>query len=137
MPPMGSDFPGLPKYRPAPVEIWLWDGMREYKGTATALTREAVTAFLKLSRTGDATVIPTQVLVQGLIQQLKNKVVELKIMCQGMEAAVRARITSLKPDAANPRRLDLEAKFESPSERNQMILAQLSAKFPPPAPPKP
>lgn len=114
-----------------PVQVWFWDGQREYTGEAVELSADRVTALLKVSQFGDATVIPTQRLVEGLVKHLSQKVVEMKVAGEGMEATSKALITDVQPDFESPRRLLLQAAFQSPSERSASVLAKLAARVRP------
>jgi hypothetical protein len=108
------------------VQFWFWDGEREYEGEAIELSTERVTAFLKVHQTGDATVVPTRKLVEGMAKTLGRRTVELKLTSGTVEAAVKARITDVQPDFENPRRLLLEAEFEAPSAGTRAILGRLA-----------
>ena len=77
-----------------------------------------LTALLKLSQFGNATVIPTTKIVDGLRKHLSNRTVEFKISCQQTEAALKGTITLVQADFENGRRLLLEAEFKNVSERN-------------------
>lgn len=108
------------------VKIWFWDGLREYEGEAVEISSASATALLKMAQFGNATVIPTKKVMDGLIKHLSQKVVEFKCTSGILEAAVKAKITSVHPDFENPRRLLLEAEFQSPSEHNQKVLNRLA-----------
>jgi len=114
-----------------PVQVWFWDGEREYTGEAVDLSAAAVTALLKMSQFGDATVIPTQRLVEGLARHLSKRVVEMKVSHEGMEADVKALIAGVQPDFESPRRLLLTASFQAPSERNEAVLRKLAERLRP------
>jgi hypothetical protein len=109
-----------------PVKVWFWDGQREYTGEAVAVSGERMTAFLRMSESGHATVIPTPVIVQGLIKHLTNRIVEFKMTSGSLEADVKGRISSLNADFENPRRLLLEAEFQPSSERTAAVLLRLA-----------
>jgi hypothetical protein len=113
------------------VQIWFWDGAREYSGEAVELSAAAVTALLKMSQFGDATVVPTQRLLEGLVKHLTQRVVEMKVSGEGMEATSKTRITEVQVDFANPRRILLLASFQSPSERSAAVLAKLASRVRP------
>jgi hypothetical protein len=108
------------------VQVWFWDGERECEGEAIELSPERMTAFLKIHQTGDATVVPTRKIVEGMTKTLGQRTVELKIASGTMEAAVKGRITDLQPDFEQPRRLLLAAEFQAPSAGNRAILGRLS-----------
>lgn len=107
------------------VNVWFWDGEREYTGEAVALTSSQLTALLKMSQLGDATLVPTHAIVAGLGRHLKSRAVDIKVSCQGLEATVKGKVTLLQVDFENNRRLLLEAAFYPSSERNQAILDKL------------
>lgn len=107
------------------VKVWFWDGEREYEGEAVELSPSGSTALLKMAQFGNATVIPTRKVVDGLIKHLTHKVVEWKCTSGIMESAVKAKITLVQPDFENPRRLLVEAEFQSASEHNQKILSRM------------
>jgi hypothetical protein len=108
------------------VKIWFWDGEREYEGEAVDLSPERATALLKMAQFGNATVIPTKKVMDGLIKHLSQKTVEWKCTSGIMESAVKAKITLVQPDFENPRRLLLEAEFQPPSEQNRKILLRMA-----------
>ena len=107
------------------VQVWFWDGVREYTGEATSVSAEKVEADLKISQFGSATIVPTPVIIQGLIKHLTRRDVEFKISARGMEAATKGKVTAIGLDPKNKRRLILRARFTGPSERNQAILRRL------------
>ena len=107
------------------VHVWFWDGEREYTGEAEDLSASGVVALLKMSQFGDATVVPTHTIVGGLGKHLKSRSVDFKVSAQGMEASVKGKVTLLRADAENSRRLIIEAAFYPSSERNQLILGKL------------
>jgi hypothetical protein len=107
------------------VKVWFWDGEREYQGEAVELSPAGSTALLKMAQFGNSTVIPTRKVVDGLIKHLTQKVVEWKCTSGIMESAVKAKITLVQPDFENPRRLLVEAEFQSASEHNQKILSRM------------
>ena len=108
------------------VKIWFWDGQREYLGEAVELSAERATGLLKMAQFGNATVIPTRKVVEGLIKHLTKRVVDLKCTSGIMEAVVRAKITLVQLDFENARRLLVEAEILSPSEHNQKILRRMA-----------
>jgi hypothetical protein len=107
------------------VRVWFWDGEREYEGEAVELSPSGSTALLKMAQFGNATVIPTRKVVDGLVKHLTQKTVDWKCMSGIMESAVRAKITLVQPDFENPRRLLVEAEFQSASEQNRKILTRM------------
>lgn len=107
------------------VKIWFWDGQREYVGEAVEISPERATALLKLSQFGEATVIPTRKVVEGLLRHLDQRAVEFKCISGILEAVVKAKLTLVQQDFENPRRLLVEAEFRSPSEHHQKILKRL------------
>ncbi len=50
----------------------------------------------------------------------------MKVTGEGMEAASKALIADVQADFENPRRLLLQAIFQSPSERSEAILRKLA-----------
>ena len=107
------------------VHVWFWDGEREYTGEAEDLSPSGIVALLKMSQFGDATVVPTHAIVGGLGKHLKSRSVDFKVSARGMEASVKGKVTLLRADAGNSRRLIIEAAFYPSSERNQLILSKL------------
>ncbi len=122
--------PPKPVKRPA-VKVWFWDGQREYSGEAVDLSPQRLTAFLRMSQFGDATVVPARAIMEGLSRHLTGRTVDLKVSSGPIEADVKARIAGVNPDFENPRRLLLEAEFQSPPERTQSVLARLARTLPP------
>lgn len=108
------------------VKIWFWDGEREYQGEAVELSTERATALLKMAQLGNATVIPTKKLMEGLIKHLTGKIVEFKCTSGILEASVKAKIALVHPDFENPRRLLLEAEFQSASDHNRKVLNRMA-----------
>ena len=108
------------------VKVWFWDGEREYEGEAVELSPAGATALLKMAQFGNATVIPTKKVMDGLIKHLNQKTVEFKCMSGIMEVTVKAKVSLVQPDFENPRRLLVEAEFQPPSEQNRKILARLA-----------
>jgi hypothetical protein len=107
------------------VKVWFWDTVREYTGEAVSMTSTDLTALLKMGGTGMSTVIPSHAVMDGLIKHLSRRVVEFKVSGQSLEVNLKGTITEVQKDFENPRRLLLIAKFQSTSERNQMILNRL------------
>jgi hypothetical protein len=107
------------------VKIWFWDTVREYTGEAVSMTATDLTALLKMGGTGMSTVIPSQAVMDGLIKHLTRRVVEFKVSGQSLEVNLKGTITEVQKDFENPKRLLLIAKFQSTSERNQLILNRL------------
>ena len=107
------------------VRVWFWDGVREYTGEATSVTPEKVEAELKISQFGSSTIVPTPVVINGLIKHLTRRAVEFKISARGMVATTKGKVTAIGLDPKNKRRLILHAQFDAPSERNQAILRRL------------
>ncbi len=107
------------------VQVWFWDGVREYTGEASSVTAEKLEADLKISQFGSSTIVPTPVIIQGLIKHLTRRAVEFKISVRGMEANAKGKVTAIGLDPKNSRRLNLRAHFDSPTERNQAILRRL------------
>jgi len=108
------------------VKIWFWDGQREYLGEAVEISTERATGLLKMAQFGNSTVIPTKKVMDGLVRHLGGRVVEFKCTSGILEAAVKAKITLVQPDFENPRRLLIEADFQSPSEHNQRLLTRMA-----------
>ena len=108
------------------VKVWFWDGEREYEGEAVELSPGRATALLKMAQFGNATVLPTKKVMDGLIKHLNQKTVEFKCMSGIMEVTVKAKVSLAQPDFENPRRLLIEAEFQSPSEHNQKVLARMA-----------
>ena len=108
------------------VKVWFWDGEREYEGEAVDLSPAGATALLKMAQFGNATVLPTKKVMDGLVKHLSQKTVEWKCTSGIMESTVKAKITLVHPDFENPRRLLVEAAFQSPSEHNQKVLARMA-----------
>lgn len=108
------------------VKVWLWDGEREYEGEAVALAPKGLTALLKMSQFGDATVIPTSKVIEGIQKHLSKRTVEFKLSCQNIEATVKGSITMLQADFEDARRLLIEAEFTGISERNLESVERLS-----------
>jgi hypothetical protein len=107
------------------VKIWFWDGQREYQGEAVELSPEGATALLRMSQFGNATVIPTRKVVEGLVRHLEQRAVEFKCTSGILEVMVKATLTLVQQDFESPRRLLVEARFLAPSEANQKILRRL------------
>jgi len=107
------------------VKVWFWDTVREYTGEAVSLTSTDLTALLKLGGSGMGTVIPSQAIMDGLIKHLTKRVVEFKISGMSLEVTLKGTITEVQKDFENPRRLLLISKFQSTSEKSQMILNRL------------
>ena len=108
------------------VKLWFWDGQREYQGEAVEISAARAVGLLKMAQFGNATVIPTRKVMDGLIKHLSGRVVEFKCTSGILEAAVKGKITLVQPDFENPRRLLIEAEFQSPSEHNQKVLARMA-----------
>ena len=108
------------------VKIWFWDGEREYEGEAVELSAHGATALLKMAQFGNATVIPTKKVLDGLIRHLSQKAVEFKCMSGILEVTVKAKIKLVQPDFERPRRLLVEAEFQSPSEQNRKLILRMS-----------
>ncbi len=108
------------------VKIWFWDGQREYLGEAVEISAERMTGLLKMAQFGNATVIPTKKVMDGLVKHLSERMVEFKFTSGILEAAVKGKITLAQPDFENPRRLLIEADFQSPSEHNQKLMARMA-----------
>ena len=113
------------------VKVWFWDTVREYTGEAVSLSSTDMTALLKMGGTGMGTVIPSQAIMDGLIKHLTGRVVEFKVSGQALEVTLKGTITEVQKDFENPRRLLLISKFQSTSEKNQMILTRLGQKLNP------
>ena len=113
------------------VKVWFWDTVREYTGEAVSLTSTDLTALLRMGGSGMATVIPSQAVMDGLIKHLTKRVVEFKISGMSLEVMLKGTITEVQKDFENPRRLLLIAKFQSTSEKNQMILSRLGQNLKP------
>lgn len=107
------------------VKVWFWDTVREYTGEAVSLSSTDMTALLKMGGTGMGTVIPSQAIMDGLIKHLTGRVVEFKVSGQSLEVTLKGTITEVQKDFENPRRLLLIAKFQSTSEKNQLMLNRL------------
>jgi hypothetical protein len=107
------------------VKVWFWDTVREYTGEAVSLSATDMTALLKMGGTGMGTVIPSQAIMDGLIKHLTGRVVEFKVSGQSLEVTLKGTITEVQKDFENPRRLLLIAKFQSTSEKNQLMLNRL------------
>ena len=107
------------------VQVWFWDGVREYTGEASSVSPEKIEAELKISQFGSSTIVPTPVILNGLIKPLTRRAVEFKISARGMEANTKGKVTAIGLDPKNSRRLILHASFDSPSERNKAILRRL------------
>lgn len=108
------------------VKIWFWDGQREYLGEAVEVSAERATGLLRMAQFGNATVIPTKKVMDGLVKHLSGRVVEFKFTSGILEAAVKAKITLVQPDFENPRRLLVEAEIQSPSEHNRKLLTRMA-----------
>jgi len=108
------------------VKLWFWDGQREYLGEAVEISAARTTGLLKMAQFGAATVIPTRKVMDGLVKHLGGRVVELKCTSGILEATLKGTITLVQPDFENPRRLLIEAEFQSPSEHNQKVLARMA-----------
>lgn len=113
------------------VKVWFWDTVREYTGEAVSLTATDLTALLRMGGSGMATVIPSQAVMDGLIKHLTKRVVEFKISGMSLEVMLKGTITEVQKDFENPRRLLLISKFQSTSEKNQMILSRLGQNLKP------
>jgi hypothetical protein len=111
------------------VRIWFWDGQREYLGEALELNVAAVTGFLKMSQFGEATVLPTPRVMEGLTKHLTGRAVEMKLSSGGLEADVKAKITGVQTDFENRRRMLVLAEFVSVSDRNRPILERLAGQL--------
>lgn len=107
------------------VKIWFWDGVREYMGDAVEISPERVAALLKMSQFGAATLVPEKKVIEGLVKHLTERTVEFRCTGGILEAAVKAKVTLVQRDFENPRRLLVEADFQSPSEQNQKLLRRL------------
>ena len=107
------------------VKIWFWDTQNEYTGEAVALSPTDLTALLKMGGGATTTMVPNNVIMEGLIKHLTGRVVEFKVTGMGMEVPLKGTIKEIQKDFENPKRLLLIAKFQSTSERNQMILSRL------------
>ena len=119
--------------RPRRVKIWFWDGFRAYQGTATRLTYKAVEAQLKITVTGDKTILPGVALVPGLIKHLRGRSVTIKLTGGGnLEMNVKSEITTLKADPQKPRRINMRAEFTALKEKHKSILKQMMESFPKP-----
>ena len=107
------------------VKIRFWDGEREYLGEAVELSAGRATGLLKMAQFGDATVLPTRRVMDGLIKHLTRRTVEFKCSSGILEVTVKAKIVLVQPDFENARRLLVEAEFQPPSEQNLKILSRL------------
>ena len=108
------------------VKIWFWDGQREYEGEAVEISPVRTTALLKMAQFGNATVIPTRKVMDGLVKHLSGRVVEFKCTSGILEAAVKGKITLVQPDFEHQRRLLVEGEFQAPSEQNERTLARMA-----------
>ena len=107
------------------IDVWFWDGVREYTGTASTISEEKLEAYLKISQFGSSTIVPTPVIINGLIKHLTNRPVDFKVGTRQIEAGTKGKVTAIGLDPGNARRLILRAKFDSPSDRNRAILRRL------------
>jgi hypothetical protein len=114
------------------VKVWFWDTQSEYVGEAVALTSTDLTALIKIGGGGATTMVPAKVIMDGMIRHLTGRVVEFKVTGQGAEVTLKGAIRELQRDFENPRRILLIAKFQPPSEKNQLILNKLGAGLPQP-----
>ncbi len=112
------------------VKVWFWDTQNEYTGEAVALTSTDLTGLIKLGGGGATTMVPAKAIMDGLIRHLTGRVVEFKITGQGQEVALKGTIREIQRDFENPRRILLIAKFQPPSEKNQLILNKLGESLP-------
>ena len=112
------------------VKIWFWDTQNEYTGEAVALTATDLTALLKMGGGAMTTMVPNNVIMDGLIKHLTGRVVDFKVTGMGQEIVLKGTIKEIQKDFENPRRLLLIAKLSSTSEKNQLILKNLGASLP-------
>lgn len=112
------------------VKVWFWDTRNEYTGEAVALTSTDLTALIKLGGGRSTTMVPAKAVMDDLTKHLTGRVVEFKVTGQGVEVALKGMIREIQRDFENPRRILLMAKFQPPSEKNQLILNKLGESLP-------
>ena len=115
------------------LQVWFWDGERQYVGEATALSPGALTAFLKMSRQGDVTLLPTASMMDTLNKTLVGRLVEFKVSNPQIEASVKGKMIAARRDGENVRRVMIDVLLERSSEENEKNLARLRELFQPPA----
>jgi len=112
------------------VKVWFWDTQNEYTGEAVALSDTDLTALLKMGGGAATTMVPSNVIMDGLIRHLTGRIVEFKVTGMGHEVVLKGKIKEIQKDFENPRRLLLIAALSTTSEKNQLILKRLGAGLP-------
>lgn len=107
------------------VQIWFWDGMREYKGVAERLDGTSVNGFLKVSDFGDETLVPGVSIVDRILKHLSDRTVDMKLNGHGMEVSVRANVSQIGRSKKDPRRVDMTAGFIEPKDQVRDKLVKL------------